>query len=69
MKSLCVVYFAKIQMRDAVSFVWIQLLEIIIIITIIIIIIIIIIFLEMASRVNEEITSLTLQRKLQLTFL
>ena len=68
MKSLCVVYFANIQMRDAVSFVWIQLLEIIIIITIIIIIIIII-FLEMASRVNEEITSLTLQRKLQLTFL
>ena len=67
MKSLCVVYFANIQMRDAVSFVWIQLLEIIIIITIIIIIIII--FLEMASRVNEEITSLTLQRKLQLTFL
>ena len=64
MKSLCVVYFANIQMRDAVSFVWIQLLEIIIII-----IIIIIIFLEMASRVNEEITSLTLQRKLQLTFL
>ena len=63
MKSLCVVYFANIQMRDAVSFVWIQLLEIIIII------IIIIIFLEMASRVNEEITSLTLQRKLQLTFL
>ena len=67
MKSLCVVYFANIQMRDAVSFEWIQLLEIIIIITIIIIIIII--FLEMASRVNEEITSLTLQRKLQLTFL
>ena len=47
-----------------VSFAWIQLLEIIIII-----IIIIIIFLEMASRVNEEITSLTLQRKLHLTFL
>ena len=52
MKSLCVVYFANIQMRDAVSFAWIQLLEIIIIISIIIIIIIII-FLEMASRVNE----------------
>ena len=56
MKSLCVVYFANIQMRDAVSFAWIQLLEIIIII----IVIIIIIILEMASRVNEEITSLTL---------